>query len=191
MHDRDARSRRTHPFALALIAVSTSRQKLYDSIQRLFLLLIISALPCVSWTVPADMDLPWPSRWKAAPGDRYMTKYGTLLSPNYLDSCLNQPVPNNVTRGRFPVQNGRTIFDLVNKTSGNPSGDSFSMDLYLAHLWYEYVTPTSYNTGVQNTYQKKYTMWIVALRWMAKLCEWQQMLCRSCFRSRTWAKFQS
>ena len=88
-----------------------------------------------------------------------MTKDGTFLSPNYLDSCLNQPVPNNVTRGQFPVQNGRAIFDLVNKTDGNPSGDAFAMDLYLAHLWYQYLNTTSYNTGVQSTYQKKYTMW--------------------------------
>jgi hypothetical protein len=88
-----------------------------------------------------------------------MSKNGTFLSPNNLDSCLNQPVPDNVTRVPFPVQNGRAIFDLVNKTSGGVLDDSFFIDLYLPHLWYQYLPSTDYNTGVQNTYQKSQTMW--------------------------------
>jgi hypothetical protein len=106
------------------------------------------------------MDLSRPMRWTAAPGDRYMSMNGTFLSPNYLNSCLNQPVPSNVSRSLFPVQNGYAIFDLYNQGNikSNPN-NTFAIHLYLPHLWYQYLAPTDYNTGVQNTYKKAQTLW--------------------------------
>jgi hypothetical protein len=99
------------------------------------------------------MDLSWPMRWTDPPGDRYMTKNGTFLSPNYLDSCLNQPVPSNVSRQLFPAQNGYPIFDLVNQDN---SVYNIGVDMSVNHLWYEYGDLESYNTGVQSTYKSAF-----------------------------------
>lgn len=104
------------------------------------------------------MDLAWPSRLTTAPGDRYMTRNGTPVDIGFLTSCLNQPVPPNVTRARFPVQNGRVVFNLVNKTDTNSGSGGFSIDFYMPHLWYKNLKPTHYNTGVQNTYKSRFNL---------------------------------
>lgn len=91
-----------------------------------------------------------------------MYKNGTFLSPNHLNSCLNEMVPTNVTRSKFHVSNGRVVFDLVNGTQGNAMNDHFGLDMYLPHLYYQYVDPpngTRYNVGAQGTYKMGRTMW--------------------------------
>lgn len=94
-----------------------------------FLACALFVSPCISWTQPAYMDLGWPQRY----GDTYMSKNGTFLSPNYLNSCLNLPVPSNQTRTLFPIQRGRLQLDLVNRTGGPPD-ETYAIDLYLAHI---------------------------------------------------------
>jgi hypothetical protein len=115
------------------------------------------------WTIDVHPDLAYPPRWTDAPGDRYMYKNGSnILSPSYLTSCLNYPVPGNASRSKFHVSDGRAIFDLVNGTDGNPTNESFHLNVYLPHLYYKYVDGpegTKYNLGVQGKYKSGRSMW--------------------------------
>ncbi|KAF2445442.1 hypothetical protein P171DRAFT_472203 [Karstenula rhodostoma CBS 690.94] len=125
----------------------------------LFLLTLPLASP---WTIPVHPDLSYPPRWTAAPGDRYMRHNGTSVLHSLLNSCLNSRVPQNATRSTFHVSNGRAIFDLVNATLGNPTNESFHVDVYLPHLYYKYVDGpggSEYNEGVKGKYQMGRTMW--------------------------------
>ncbi|KAF2261223.1 hypothetical protein CC78DRAFT_361223 [Lojkania enalia] len=145
----------------------------------LILALLLLSHPCLSWTIQTYMFLISPPRLTTPPGDRYMTRNGTFLSPNYLDSCINRPVPQNITRSKFAVTNGRMIFSITNgsKTAISGGGDrrspwteTFRMDLGLVHLWHTYLGPPGsppYNTGVKGTYRHKQTMW----RWSS----WQNL----------------
>ncbi|OAG11443.1 uncharacterized protein CC84DRAFT_1158985 [Paraphaeosphaeria sporulosa] len=126
-------------------------------------LLLLLCFPLASpWTIDVHPDLSYPARWTAAPGDRYMSRNGTFLSPGYLNSCLNERVPQNVTRSKFHVFNGRAIFDLVNATQGNPTNESFHLDVYLPHLYYKWVDGpggSEYNEGPKGKYKMGQTMW--------------------------------
>jgi hypothetical protein len=126
-------------------------------------LLLLFAPLVFPWTIDVHPDLAYPPRWTAAPGDRYLYKNGSnILSTNHLISCLNERVPSNASRSKFHVSDGRAIFDLVNGTGGNPTNESFHMDVYLPHLYYKYVDGwggKEYNGGVKGTYKSGQTMW--------------------------------
>lgn len=98
------------------------------------LLLGLLAVPCISWTSEAYLDLAWPPRWTLPPGDRYMMENGIFLSPNYLNSCLNLPVPTNASRTLFPATGGHFLFNQVNKTG--PPGQK-----YVAELYFSFISP--------------------------------------------------
>lgn len=126
-------------------------------------LLLVLLLPlALSWTIDVHPDLSYPARWTNAPGDRYMSRNGTFSSPGYPNSCLNVDVPEKVTRSKFHVSGGRAVLDLVNTTLGNPTNETFRLDLYLPHLWYRYVdgpNGTRYNSGKQGIFKSTQNMW--------------------------------
>jgi hypothetical protein len=95
--------------------------------------LLVFVTPCLSWTVPAYMDLVWPPRWTTDIGDAYIVKNGER-QPGYtndLGSCLNKPVPRNVSRTKFPLRGGAIKFAFVNNSQVD-TGDQFSVDMYFA-----------------------------------------------------------
>ena len=99
-------------------------------------LLLFFATPCNSWNSSAYMNLMSPSRWTTEPGDTYIIKAGEIQEgyTNAQPSCLNRPVPPNVTRRLFPVSGGSLVFGFVNDTSSanpDPTDEKFWLDMYL------------------------------------------------------------
>ncbi|KAL2065723.1 hypothetical protein VTL71DRAFT_3393 [Oculimacula yallundae] len=100
-------------------------------------LVLILAAPCISWTSSAYMDLISPPRWTTDIGDRYIIKAGEIQEgyTNALTSCLNLPVPSNVTRTPFPINGGSIVFGFVNDTASpnpDPVDEKFWLDMYLS-----------------------------------------------------------
>ncbi|KAK8045025.1 hypothetical protein PG993_005049 [Apiospora rasikravindrae] len=102
-------------------------------LQAAVLLAIFSAArPAAAWTIPAYVELGWPQPQR----EDYLRKAGVAQDgyTNSLGSCLNYPVPANITRIPFPVRGGRLQFDMVNST-GAFSDHYMSVFFYLGHLW--------------------------------------------------------
>lgn len=74
------------------------------------------------------MNLVWPPRWATDIGDAYLIKNGERQDgyQNSLGSCLNKPIPPNVTWTPFPISSG-----VNNSLPGDPwLGDAFRIDMY-------------------------------------------------------------
>ncbi|KAK7943089.1 phosphatase activator protein [Apiospora aurea] len=102
-------------------------------LQAAVLLAIFSAArPAAAWTIPSYVELGWPQPQR----EDYLRKAGVAQTgyTNSLGSCLNYPVPSNITRIPFPVRGGRLQFDMVNST-GEFSDHYMSVFFYLGHLW--------------------------------------------------------
>lgn len=98
-------------------------------------LFLILATPCTSWTTSAYMNLISPPRWTTDIGDAYIIKNGTIQPGygNHQGSCLNKPVPSNVTRTPFPISGGSLVFGFVNDTaSATPDtpDEKFKIDMH-------------------------------------------------------------
>lgn len=89
-------------------------------------------LPALSWTISAYMDLVHPPRWTTDIGDAYLVKDGEIQDAYYnaLGSCLNKPVPTNVTRTPFSITDGSLRFAFVNRSRGGEDTGEFRIDMY-------------------------------------------------------------
>lgn len=98
----------------------------------LFLWITLFILPALTWTIPAYMDLVHPPRWTTDIGDAYLVKDGEIQDAYYnaLGSCLNKPVPTNVTRTPFPITDGSLRFAFVNRSRGGEDTGQFRIDMY-------------------------------------------------------------
>jgi len=98
------------------------------------------------------MNLISPPRWTTDIGDAYIIKAGQSQEgyTNHLGSCLNKPVPQNVTRTPFPISGGSFIFDFVNDTAASnpdPTDEKFMIDMYISGDSSLYESDSFFRTG--------------------------------------------
>jgi hypothetical protein len=83
------------------------------------------------------MNLISPPRWTTDIGDAYIIKAGQIQDgyTNHLGSCLNKPVPSNVTRTFYPISGGSLVFGFLNDTAApnpDPTDEKFTIDMYIS-----------------------------------------------------------